>query len=168
MGRPALTQRIAQVRNFTTGTLDSTSNRTRHRRRGACSHALWPTQRTSLAKPKNPHAALVYLVLEPLSLGIRVKARCGLAKRRADSVCHLPKSAGNNTRDRNTPGAKVLKGSSSFASVSSASSASSAQFKRLFQPGPRMVWTRAISIVADAADGADGLMQLVLAYGRYP
>jgi hypothetical protein len=31
-----------------------------------------------------------------------------------------------------------------------------------------MVWTRGISIVADAADGADGVMQLVLAYGRYP
>src|SRR6516162_5148163 len=80
MGRPALTQRIAQVRNFTTGTLDSTSNRTRHRRRGACSHALWPTRRASLAKPKNPHAALVYLLPEPLSLGIPVKARCGLGE----------------------------------------------------------------------------------------
>src|SRR6516162_771366 len=113
MGRPALTQRIAQVRDFTTGTLDSTSNRTRHRRRrrrGACSHALWPTRRTSLAKPKNPHAALVYLLLELLSLGIPVKARCGLAKRPADSVCHLPKS-GRHTRDRHNPGSKGLMGS---------------------------------------------------------
>jgi hypothetical protein len=33
-----------------------------------------------LAKPKNPHAALVYLLLEPLSLGIPVKARCGLGE----------------------------------------------------------------------------------------
>src|SRR5438132_1036862 len=39
-----------------------------------------------------------------------------------------------------------------------------------FQSGRRMFWTRAISIVADAADGADdadGVMQLVLVYGRY-
>ena len=33
-----------------------------------------------------------YLLLEPLSLGVPVKARCGLAKRPADSVCHLQKS----------------------------------------------------------------------------
>jgi len=39
-----------------------------------------------------PPAALVYLLFEPLSLGIPVKARCGLAKRPADSVCHLQKS----------------------------------------------------------------------------
>src|SRR5215831_16139159 len=65
---------------------------------------LWPTRRTSLAKPKNPPAALVYLLLEPLFFGIPVKARCGLANRPADSVCHLPNSAGNNTRDRHNPG----------------------------------------------------------------
>src|SRR5262245_53573004 len=52
-----------------------------------------------------------------------------------------------------------------FASVSSASSA---QLKRLFQPGPRMVWTRAISIVADAADGADDVMESVFSRGRDP
>jgi hypothetical protein len=32
------------------------------------------------AKPKNPHAALVYLLLEPLSLGILAKARCELGE----------------------------------------------------------------------------------------
>src|SRR5262245_15250323 len=30
-----------------------------------------------------------------------------------------------------------------------------------------MVWTRSMSIVADAADAADGVIQLVLAYGPY-
>src|SRR5262249_50203497 len=34
--------------------------------------------------------------------------------------------------------------------------------KSLFHSGPRMVWTRAISIVADAADGADDVMESVL------
>src|SRR5262249_58463975 len=113
MRRPTLTQRIAH------GILPRArwiqhQYRTRHRRRrrhGACSHTLWPTRRTSLAKPKNPHAALVYLLLEPLSLGIPVKARCGVAKRPADSECHLPKSAGNNTRERHNPGSKGLMGS---------------------------------------------------------
>jgi hypothetical protein len=38
--------------------------------------------------------------------------------------------------------------------------------KRLFQSGPRMVWTRAISIVADAADGADDVMESVRAIGE--
>src|SRR5262249_16253525 len=56
-------------------------------------------------------------------------------------------------------------GFSSFASVSSASSA---QLKRLFQSGPRRVWTRAISIVADAADVADDVMGSVLTRGRDP
>src|SRR5262252_10071977 len=129
MRRPTLTQRIAHGGGILPrARWIQRQYRTRHRlRHGACSHALWPTRRTSLANPKNPHAALVYLLLEPLSLGIPVKARSGLAKRRADSVCHLPKSAGNNTRDRHNPGSKGLKGSSSFASVSSASLASSAQ-----------------------------------------
>src|SRR5262249_14730600 len=53
----------------------------------------------------------------------------------------------------------------SFASVWSASSA---QLKRLFRSGPRMVWTRAISIVADPADGADDVMESVLTRGRDP
>jgi len=34
--------------------------------------------------------------------------------------------------------------------------------ERLFQSGRRTVWPRPIPIVADAADGADGVMQLVL------
>src|SRR5262249_38193462 len=38
--------------------------------------------------------------------------------------------------------------------------------KRLFQSAPRMVWTRAISIVADAADV--GVMESVLTRGRDP
>src|SRR5262249_54384381 len=41
---------------------------------------------------------------------------------------------------------------------------SSAQSKRLFQSGPRMVWTRAISV----ADGADDIMESVLTRGRDP
>jgi len=39
--------------------------------------------------------------------------------------------------------------------------------KRLLQAGRRMLRTPATSVVADAADGTDGVMQLVLAYGRY-
>src|SRR5262245_1992772 len=31
-----------------------------------------------------------------------------------------------------------------------------------------MVWSRSVSIVADAADGADGVVGSVLAHGRYP
>ena len=31
-----------------------------------------------------------------------------------------------------------------------------------------MVYSRLMVIVADAADGADGVMQLVFVYGRYP
>src|SRR5215475_10131246 len=42
------------------------------------------------------------------------------------------------------------------------------RLKRLFRSGPRMVWTRAISIVADAADGADDVMEWVLTRGRDP
>src|SRR5215472_2762693 len=53
----------------------------------------------------------------------------------------------------------------SFASVWSASSA---QLKRLFRSGPRMVWIRPISIVTDAADGADDVMESVLTRGRDP
>jgi hypothetical protein len=121
MGRPAtdMTPRTHATNRSQCGILPRARwiqhrYRTRHRRRrrrGACSHALWPTRRASLAKPKNSHGALVYLLLEPLSLGIPVKARCELAKRPADSVCHLPKSAGNNTRDRHNPGSKGLMGS---------------------------------------------------------
>src|SRR6516162_9233193 len=115
MRRPTLTQRIAHSAGFYHGHAGFNINIglgiDGGDERGACSHALWPTRRTSLAEPKNPPAALVYLLLEPLSLGIPVKARCGLAKRRADSVCHLPNSAGNNTRDRHNPGSKGLMGS---------------------------------------------------------
>src|SRR5262245_23787897 len=111
MRRPTLTQRILTVRDFTTGTLDSTSISDSASTAATTRGLFAPTRRTSLAKPKNPHAPLVYLLLEPLSLGIPVKARCGLAKRPADSECHLPKSAGNNTRDRHNPGSKGLMGS---------------------------------------------------------
>src|SRR5262249_62234764 len=84
MRRPALTQRIAHGAGFYHGHagfniniglgIDGGDDA------GRCSHALWPTRRTSLAKPKSPHAALVYLLLELLSLGIPVKARCGLSE----------------------------------------------------------------------------------------
>ena len=49
----------------------------------------------------------------------------------------------------------------------SAPSAMSAQLEHLFQSGPRMVWTRSMSIVADAADDADGVTGSGLTNGRY-
>jgi hypothetical protein len=83
MRRP-LTQRIAHGAGFYHGHADFNINIglgiDGGDDAGLCSHALRPTRRTSLAKPKNPRAALVYLLLEPLSLGIPVKARCGLGE----------------------------------------------------------------------------------------
>jgi hypothetical protein len=45
--------------------------------------------------------------------------------------------------------------------------AAAPKLRLLRQSGPRMVEIRSRSIITDAADGADGVMQLVLAYGRY-